>query len=213
MARSIEDEATYGRQRLFFENGLFLLALGLLMVVVGITRWVSYLFRDVSTGGDQYSELSSLFAVAAFLVTPLAFAKVHKLIISPRLGILASERSRGVSWLSRVLIVVVALFPFICSVVTRANGGAMPKLDVVFGLIITTAYVALVLSIGLKYWLVDMFALAVFSVGLGVLFCRYGSGVQGFLLLLFGLGGALSLDGAWRLWMFIRATPRARHSV
>jgi hypothetical protein len=196
-------EARIRSLRLWSENGLDELTVGLLMCAMGGIFLPGYSVSTTAFFGRNYAMFSPYLEAAFFLAMVLTLKKVRARLIFPRTGYVVFRPAVSRIW----IFVGFQLFAAAIAVGAVYWRSGWPDLSRAWGPGFGFVFAACLLGGGISYRLPHLIWLAGLAVLLGGLAFAAGAKIDGALWVILGVGVAMALDGALRMKRFLRAHP------
>jgi hypothetical protein len=189
--------------RLWSENGLDELTVGLLLCVLGGIFLPEHALSKTTILGVNYTLLVPYLEVACFLAMALTLKKARARLIFPRTGYVVFRPAASRIWILiafQGLAAVMAL----AAVFWRSR---LPDLSHAWGPGLGLVFAACFLWGAITYRLPRYLWLAGFSMLLGGATFVAGAKIDGALWVMTGVGVGMALDGALRMNRFLRTHP------
>jgi len=189
--------------RVWSENGLDELTLGLLMCVLGGIFLPGYGLSKATFFGRNYALMSPFLEAACFLVMVFALKKVRARLIFPRTGYVVFRPAVSRIWMLLVFQGCAAVL----AVGAVFWNSSLPDLSRAWGPGFGFVFAACLLWGGITYKLPHFIWLAGLALLLGGLTFAAGAKIDGALWVMVGVGFAMTSGGAWRMKRYLRAHP------
>jgi hypothetical protein len=189
--------------RLWSENGLDELTVGLLMCLLGGIFLPGYSLSKATFLGRNYALLEPYLEAACFLAMVLTLKKARARLIFPRTGYVVFRPAVSRIW----IFVVFQGFAAVMAVAAVFWRSRMPDLSRAWGPGFGLVFAACLLWGGIDYQLAQYIWLAGLSLVLGGATLAAGAKIDGALWVMAGVGIAMALDGAMRMKRFVRTPP------
>jgi hypothetical protein len=211
MNRTIDLDEVAGRSiRHWHQDGLPELTVGFMMFAGGSIFLISHGLSRGSSASRVYALVAPILWACSSLAAGRALKTLKAIIVVPRTGHMVPpdrKSSKSRLWASIVPAVLIAVAGILRIVVYPNVDLSQMGRMVGPGLAVLCA--ASFFIAGLKYQWLHMFWLAAVSLLLGALTYWRGSGLEGALWMMVGLGAAMALSGAWLLIDFLKANPKS----
>jgi hypothetical protein len=189
--------------RLWSQNGLDELTLGLLLCVLGGIFLPGYLLPKATFFGRNYPMIAPFLEAAFFLVLVLTLKRVRATLIFPRTGYVEFRPSAPRIWTLLAFQGVAAAIA-VAAVFWRSG---WPDLSRAWGPGFGFIFAACFWWGGIAYKLPHFLWIAGIALLLGGLTFAAGTKINGAMWVIVGVGIVLSLDGAARMKRFIENHP------
>jgi hypothetical protein len=191
--------------RLWSENGLDEITLGVLQCVLGGIFLPGYSLSKATLFGRNYAMIAPYLEAAFFLAMVLTLKKVRARLIFPRTGYVIFRPAASRIW------VIVALQGLAAAMAVAAFfwRSRVPDLSRMCGPACGLVFAACLLWGGITYRLPHFLGIAGFSLLLGAVTFASGAKIDGAMWVTVGVGVVLASDGGLRMKRFLRNHPMA----
>jgi hypothetical protein len=196
-------EARIRSLRLWSENGIDELTVGLLMCVMGGIFLPGYSLSKTAFFGRNYAMFAPYLEAAFFLAMVLTLKKVRARLIFPRTGYVVFRPAASRIWIF-VIFQGFAAAMVLGDIFWRSR---LPDLSRAWGPGFGFVFAACLLWGGITYRLPHFIWLAGLSTLLGAVTFAAGAKIDGALWVMVGVGVAMAWDGAVRMKGFLRTHP------
>ncbi|MAT41583.1 MAG: hypothetical protein CL609_04510 [Anaerolineaceae bacterium] len=196
------NEIMRNTKKYWYVDGLSELAGGVLIVMIGVTYYLSSLIPNVVVRSLMLGLGQPVIIIFGSVLIGKAVKKIKETLTYPRTGYLSFRRQKSKK-VSRVLFIII--FAIAVSVMVGFVASNLP--DQFIPLVVGLFMSILIIFIGYQNNVPRFYLIAVLTVGLGLLISLwYPEGVLPFVFMFVGSGILWLISGGWTLFNYLRNT-------